>query len=361
MPTTTIEEAIAALAAGRMIILADDEQRENEGDFVMIAQLATADAITFMAEQARTIITLTLTGERCERLQLPLMKRDDHNSQDTAFTVTIEAVEGVTTGSSATDRLRTVKAAIANDAKPEDLVRPGHVFPLRAAPGGVLNRAGHTEAACDLARLAGFEPAGLISEIQLADGTMARMPDLEKIAAEQNLLVITIAALIEHRCQTESLIEKDKETTWLTAWGEFVACHYRDTVTGGHHIALVKGNLDATPPLVRVMVSPDFQAVLGLAATSCSWTAAASLARIREADCGVLLALHVDAPTTPGEREQPRQASMQVRNYGIGAQILRDLGVTDMRLLSAPLQLPSMQGFGLNVVEFIAPEEQNNG
>lgn len=363
MKPTSIETVVKELRAGRMVVLADDEQRENEGDFVMIAQLATAEAITFMAENARTIITLALSAERCEQLNLPLMPRDNNHSQDTAFTVTIDAAEGVTTGSSASDRLRTVKAAVSATAKPTDLVRPGHVFPLRAAPGGVLNRTGHTEAACDLARLAGFEPAGLISEIQLDNGEMARMPDLQCLVEKHGLLLTTIADLIEYRCRTESLIDKDKESEVVTPYGKFKAHFYRDMIGDGRHVALVKGNLGTNDiPIVRVIANPNFLDCMATNPHQRSWSAMAALRRINEAKCGVLLGLHIANPNELGgcgDNISEEHASFQVRNYGIGAQVLRDLGVSKMCLLSSPLKMPSLEGFGLDVVEIVGPEGKN--
>ena len=357
--TTTIDDAIATLRDGRMIILADDEQRENEGDFVMVAEKVTPEAISFMAEQARTIITLALSPGRCEMLDLPLMAPNGGDGLGTAFTVTIEAARGVTTGSSAHDRAATIRAAIAPDARPGDLVRPGHVFPLRAVPGGVLNRAGHTEAACDLAELAGFEPAGLISEIQLADGTMARMPDLEGIAAEHGMPLVTISSLIAYRYRKESLVIKTGVERVETAAGAFEAHHYKDKVSDGEHVALVRGDKGGGVPLVRVMANPNALECLSLSMPGRTWTVASSMERFADEGRVVLLLLRVNHPApTDGKSSGPGQGaseSNQVRSYGIGAQILRDLGVTDMRLLSSPLRMPSMEGFGLNVTEVIQP------
>lgn len=360
MKTATIEQAVGALAQGRMIILADDEQRENEGDFVLAAERVTPEAISFMAEHARTIITLALTPARCDQLGLPLMAPKGGNSQETAFTVTIEAAKGVTTGSSALDRTTTIKAALAPDARPQDLVRPGHVFPLRAVPGGVLNRAGHTEAACDLAELAGFEPAGLISEIQLANGKMARMPDLERIAKEHDLPLITISSLIAYRYRKESLVRKEGETGIVTPMGKFRGHLYRDTVSDGVHLALVRGRPKKKPPLVRVMVNPNLIDCIALKSPQRTWTIQGSLQRFAAEPAVILLALQIDRPEQArfdddGNGDHNGSESHLVRSHGIGAQILRDLGVTDMRLLSSPLRLPSMEGFGLNVTEIIQP------
>ncbi|MBF2734567.1 MAG: 3,4-dihydroxy-2-butanone-4-phosphate synthase, partial [Betaproteobacteria bacterium AqS2] len=340
-----LRAALAALRKGEMIILADDEQRENEGDFVMAAELATPAALSFMAAEARTIITLALTPERCAQLGLDLMAEHGGNAQDTAFTVTIEAARGVSTGSSARDRVRTIKAALAPKAKPADLVRPGHVFPLRAVPGGVLSRAGHTEAACDLARLAGLAPAGLISEIQLPDGRMARMPDLKKIAARHKLVLTTIADLIAYRLQKESLIRLVRSGPFATAHGRMKLHVYEDTVTGRSHVALVKGRRSRRPPLVRVMVQPNSLDYLGTSPRG-SLSMPRALERLAAESHAVLLLLQVDRPApfeAPApERRREAKSEQRVRTYGIGAQILRDLGVRDMRLLSSPLRLPSM-------------------
>ena len=359
MKIASIEEVISTLREGRMVILADDELRENEGDFIMIAELVTPEAISFMAEHARTIITLAMTHERCTRLELPLMAADGGNAQDTAFTVTIEAAHGVTTGSSARDRATTIRTAVAADAKPADLVRPGHVFPLRSVPGGVLNRAGHTEAACDLARLAGYEPAGLISEIQLPNGCMARMPDLERIATEHNLPLTTIASLISYRYRKESLVTKVHTAAIETIYGPFQVHYYQDSITGGSHVALTRVTATSgQPPLVRVMVSPNFTDYLGVTTLQSTWSLPAAMARFEDEQQAIMLALQVDAPrplpiNIKAHDERSSGESQLVRTYGIGAQILRDLDVTDMRLLSSPVRLPSMAGFGLNITEII--------
>lgn len=363
MQIATIDKAIAQLREGRMIILADDEQRENEGDFVMVAQLATPEAISFMAEHARTIITLALTSERCEKLKLPLLPRDDASSHDTAFTVSIEAADGVSTGSSAHDRARTIRAAATPDAKPGDLHRPGHVFPLRAVPGGVLNRAGHTEAACDLAQLAGFVPAGIISEIQLADGNMARMVNLEKISQQHNLPLTTIAKLIAYRCETETLIRKCETTLIETAVGQ---CHmhlYRDVLGGDEHIVLEFGDVStADTPLVRVLAQPNFLDICGIKTPQRSWTVTRAMRCIADAGVGVIVALHIGNPHPVVLDNLASKGSLGqshlVRTYGLGAQILRDLGISKMRLLSSPLRLPSMEGYGLTVEQIIGSESE---
>ena len=352
MSFCSIAEAVEQLRSGKMLILCDDEDRENEGDLVLPAQLVTPEAITFMAEQARTIISLAMTPQRCDLLQLPLMNGVPNDAYSTAFTVSIEAARGVTTGSSAHDRARTIRAAVAFDAKPSDLVRPGHVFPLRAAAGGVLNRAGHTEAGCDLAALAGFEPAAIISEIQLSDGSMARLPDLEKISRQHQLPIATIASLIEHRCQSESLINFVDQKQVCTAHGEFSARTYIDEIGGGPHVAFIHGDLDtAAPPLVRVLADPGVLDILDLDSQQLSFSAAAAFERIVRDKSGVVLLLKTTGSVAAAARLMG--GSNAVRTYGIGAQILRDLGIRRMRLLSSPVRLPSLEGYGLEVVETI--------
>ena len=358
---TTIDAALSSLRDGHMIILADDEQRENEGDFVMIAQLATPEAISFMSEHARTIITLALTSERCGLLKLPLLPRDNATKHDTAFTVSIEATQGVSTGSSAYDRSRTIRAAAAPDAKPEDLIRPGHVFPLRAVPGGVLNRAGHTEAACDLARLAGFVPAGIISEIQLSNGNMARMPDLERIAQQHDMPLTTIAKLIAYRCETETLVQKCETRPITTAAGKCKLHFYRDTLGGGEHIALEFGSVStAKAPLVRVLTQPNFLDICSLQSPNRSWTASSAMRLIANDGVGVIVALHVDQPHPVVLSKDANPVALgqshMVRTYGLGAQILKELQITKMRLLSSPLRLPSMDGYGLVIEQIISSE-----
>ena len=357
--TLMMNKVLTALKKGEMIILADDQQRENEGDFVMVAEQVTTKAISFMAEQARTIITLALSPERCEKLGLNLMSGvNGGNPQNTAFTQTIEAAKGITTGSSAQDRVKTIKAAIAKNAKAKDLVSPGHVFPLRAVPGGVLNRAGHTEAACDLAKLAGFEPAGIISEIQLANGKMARYNDLEKIAKQHNLLLTTIAELIAYRTQKESLVKKIAIKKIKTSYGEFLAHYYQDTISTDMHLAIEKKSTKKKSiPVVRVLVNPNVIDYIDFSPPNRSWSVPTAFKKFKNYDSFVLLNLQVNKPNpiiTNTSKKQNAGKSQQVRTYGIGAQILRDLDITDMRLLSSPLTLPSMEGFGLNVVEIIS-------
>ncbi len=364
MPISPVPELVADLAAGRMVILVDEEDRENEGDIVIAAEHVTPEAINFMARHARGLICLTLTRERCERLQLPPMAPRNGTKHGTAFTVSIEAATGVTTGISAADRARTVQVAVARDARPSDLVQPGHIFPLQAQDGGVLMRAGHTEAGCDLAGMAGLEPAAVICEVMKDDGTMARLPDLEVFAREHGLKIGTIADLIEHRSRHETLIRRDSERTLTTPHGSFRCVAYRDH-GGGLHLALVHGQwtpADAVP----VRVHEPFTALdlLDAAGAGHSWPLPAALAALHAGPCGVAVLLNCGAGVEallpqvapPAEPAPRRAAAMDLRTYGIGAQILRDLGVGRMQLLAKPRRMPSMAGYGLEVAGFIAPE-----
>ncbi|MHB9052050.1 MAG: bifunctional 3,4-dihydroxy-2-butanone-4-phosphate synthase/GTP cyclohydrolase II, partial [Thiomonas delicata] len=365
MPLSPIAEIVAEMQAGRMVILVDEEDRENEGDLVLAAQHVTPEAINFMATHARGLICLTLTRARCERIGLKPMVQHNGSSHGTAFTVSIEAAEGVTTGISAADRARTVAAAVARDAKPADIVQPGHVFPLMAQDGGVLMRAGHTEAGCDLAQMAGLEPAAVICEIMNDDGTMARLPDLERFAARHGLKIGTIADLIEHRSRTESLIERVDARPMQTAFGPVQAMLYRDRAGSGAHLALVHGAPAQArePVLVRVHEPLSALDLLDAQATTHSWNLQQALARIVQAEAGVAVLLnagesgaglmrHFAALHQPAA---PRGAAAALRTYGIGAQILCDLGVRRMRLLGAPRKMPSMTGYGLEVEGFEPP------
>lgn len=367
MPISPIPELVAELAAGRMVILVDEEDRENEGDLILAADHVTPEAINFMARFARGLICLTLPRERCERLRLPLMTQRNGSHHATAFTVSIEAATGVTTGISAADRARTVQAAVARDAQASDLVQPGHVFPLQAQDGGVLMRAGHTEAGSDLAAMAGLSATSVICEIMNDDGTMARLPDLEVFAATHGLKIGTIADLIGYRSRNETLIERMEQRRLSTAQGVFDCTSFRDR-TGAIHMALSHGNL--TPGeevLVRVH---EPLSVLDLLDTGCrhhSWPLPKALAVLQAAPQGVavllncgedgsalLSRLNSDQPTelTP---TLPR-SQVDLRVYGVGAQILRELGVTRMKLLGSPRRMPSMTGFGLEVTGFVAPD-----
>ena len=355
-------EIIAEIRAGRMVVLVDEEDRENEGDLLIAAEHANAEAINFMARYGRGLICLTLTGERCRQLHLPLMVSNNRSPLGTNFTVSIEAAEGVTTGISAADRATTVRAAMRPDAGPHDLVQPGHIFPLMAQEGGVLVRAGHTEAGCDLARLAGLTPASVICEILKDDGEMARLPDLVVFAAHHGLKIGTITDLIQHRGRTESLIVRASERTIATVHGEFRLYAYSDRIGRETHLALVKGAIDAAKEaLVRVHEPVSVIDLLDAGSTTHSWNFHDALASIAQSGCGVLLLLHrLETAEELLERARPADASrappkMELRNYGIGAQILRDLGVKKMRLMALPRRMPSMAGFDLEVVGYAQP------
>ena len=359
-----VEEIVADLAAGRMVILVDEEDRENEGDIVLAADHVTPEAINFMARHARGLICLTLSREMCERLNLPPMVARNGGKYSTAFTVSIEAAEGVTTGISAADRSRTVQAAVARDAVASDLVQPGHIFPLQAVDGGVLMRAGHTEAGCDLAEMAGCSPASVICEIMNEDGTMARLPDLQIFAAEHGLKIGTIAALIEHRSRNESLVEKVGSRELKTAWGTFSAQAFRDKPSGGVHLALVRGAWNADEAVaVRVHEPLSVLDALEVNRSLHSWSLDASLAYIASQGKGVAVLVNCGESAndllaqfegTARPAQAPERGRMDLRSYGIGAQILRECGVQRMQLLGTPRRMPSMAaGYGLEIVGYI--------
>ena len=359
---TPIEEIIVEMRAGRMVILVDEEDRENEGDLVLAAEHVTPEAINFMARYGRGLICLTLTEARCEQLNLPLMVRDNRASMGTNFTVSIEAATGVTTGISAQDRSRTIQAAVARNASPEDIVQPGHIFPITAKPGGVLVRAGHTEAGCDLAQMAGLEPSSVICEILKDDGSMARLPDLIEFAKEHGLKIGTIADLIHYRSRNETLIERTLSKTVQSAHGEFTLHAYTDRTSNEVHLALTKGEIDPEKEtLVRVhepLSVLDFLDPTGGRHTFTLDVAQAALARVGS---GVIVLLHrpesgqdiLAALGEPTAAKRPA-AKWDPRIYGIGAQILRDLGVRKMKVLSSPRRMPSMTGFDLEVTGHIA-------
>ena len=365
MSIAPVPELVAELAAGRMVILVDEEDRENEGDLVLAASHVTAAGINFMARHARGLICLTLTRERCERLQLPPMTPRNGGRHGTAFTVSIEAAEGVSTGISAADRAHTVQAAVARDAKASDLVQPGHIFPLQAHDGGVLMRAGHTEAGCDLARLAGLEPAAVICEVMNDDGTMARLPDLELFAREHGLKIGTIADLIGHRSRTESLVERVGARRISTPQGEFDGSVWRDR-TGGVHLALTHGRWAETEE-VLVRVHEPFTALdlLDSGRGSHSWPLARALAVLQASPHGVAVLMNCahDADLLVAQllpdATQPAAPRPQrdLRTYGVGAQILRQLGVAHMKLLGSPRRMPSMTGYGLEVTGFVGADD----
>lgn len=365
------EALIEDLAAGRMVVLMDDEDREDEGDLVMAAEHATPEAINFMARYGRGLICLTLTRERCQQLRLPLMVSETDGAYRTNFTLSIEAAEGVTTGISAHDRARTIQAAVTAEARPEDLRQPGHVFPLMAQPGGVLTRAGHTEAGCDLTRLAGCEPAAVIVEILDEDGTMARRPQLMAFAREHGLRIGTIADLIRYRLQRDQSVERVAEREVRTESGSFRMISYQDHVHRSVHFALVMGDpAGDQPTLVRVHLQSTLNDVVGVTSEPLGWPLRRALERIAEEGAGVVVLLRPDedprslvaAPDAAVEEEGADRnlrgggESSVLRTHGVGAQILRDLGVTRMRVLSAPKNLHGLSGFGLEVVEYVDPD-----
>jgi 3,4-dihydroxy 2-butanone 4-phosphate synthase / GTP cyclohydrolase II len=365
MAISPVPELVAELAAGRMVILVDEEDRENEGDLVMAAEHVSAEAINFMARFGRGLICLTLTRERCERLQLPPMTARNGTQHGTAFTVSIEAASGVTTGISAADRARTVQAAVARDARASDLVQPGHVFPLQADDGGVLMRAGHTEAGCDLAAMAGLTPAAVICEVMKDDGTMARLPDLEVFAREHGLKIGTIAALIEHRSHTETLIERVGRRTLATAQGEFDCSVFRDRA-GGVHLALSRGKWTPSDEvLVRVHEPLSVMDLLDADHCGHSWPLPRALAVMQRAGCAIAVLLNCGENAASLLSQvllqrgsgAPASSQMDLRTYGIGAQILRELGVRRMKLLGSPRRMPSMAGYGLEVTGFVAASD----
>ena len=361
MTLATTQEIVEELRAGRMVILVDEEDRENEGDLVLAADFVTPEAINFMIKHARGLVCLTPTEERCKQLELSMMTARNGTSFGTNFTVSIEAAEGVTTGISAADRARTIQVAVAKNATPHDIVQPGHIFPLKAVKGGVLMRAGHTEAGCDLTEMAGLTPASVICEIMKDDGTMARLPDLLEFGKEHNLKIGTIADLIHYRSQNECLVERVAERPMQTAYGEFRLIAFRDKPSGSAHLAMVHGTIDPEQEsLVRVHQPVSILDLLETKATTHSWTMASAMEAIKASERGVMVLLNCGetadelfsqftALDTPETKPQARAASMDLRNYGIGAQILRELGVGKMQLLASPRKMPSMTGFDLAV------------
>ena len=358
MALNSIEELIEDIRAGKMVILMDDEDRENEGDIIMASEAVQAEHINFMARFARGLICMPMSRERCERLNLPLMAPRNGSGFGTKFTVSIEAATGVTTGISAADRARTVQAAVAKEATADDIVSPGHIFPLMAQPGGVLARAGHTEAACDLARLAGFEPSGVICEIMNDDGTMSRRPELEKFAVEHNIKIGTIADLIHYRLLHERTVQRVNEQPLETEHGTFNLVTYRDGVEGDIHMALTMGDISAEEgTLVRVHNMDPLRDLLMVRQPG-RWSLRAAMAQVAEAGAGVVLLL---GHQPGGEqilanlREEPKTPSTY-STVGAGSQILRDLGVRKMRLMSSPMKFNAISGFDLEVVEYVPAE-----
>jgi len=358
----TTTEIVAELKAGRMVILVDEEDRENEGDLVMAAEHITPEAINFMAKHGRGLICLTLTEERCRKLGLAQMASNNKTQYGTAFTVSIEAAEGVTTGISAADRARTIQVAVAKASTADDIVQPGHVFPITARPGGVLVRAGHTEAGCDLAGMAGLEPSSVICEIMNDDGTMARLPELIDFAREHGLKIGTIADLIHYRAGSEKLVERVTSKTISTIHGEFMLHAYVDRASGATHLVLVKGTIPAGgETLVRVHEPLSVLDFLDPGSKQQSFSIDEAQAALAKNGHGVIVLMHrpedgevLLARLSGQNRNSPRaQGKWDPRTYGIGAQILRDLGVTKMRLLSSPRRMPSMTGFDLEVTGFV--------
>ncbi|MFS2156790.1 bifunctional 3,4-dihydroxy-2-butanone-4-phosphate synthase/GTP cyclohydrolase II [Pseudomonas sp. Pseusp122] len=368
MPFHTTAEIIEDFRQGKMVLLVDDEDRENEGDLLIAAEAVTPAIISFMANEARGLICLTLTDEHCQRLGLEQMVPSNGSLFSTAFTVSIEAAEGVTTGISAADRARTVQAAVAADAKASDLVQPGHIFPLRAKDGGVLNRAGHTEAGCDLARLAGFSPAAVIVEVMNDDGSMARRPELEVFAARHGIKIGSIADLIHYRLSTEHTVKRIGERELPTVHGTFRLITFEDRIDGGVHMAMVMGQMQReVPTLVRVHVIDPLRDLVGAEYTGPkNWSLWAALERVAAEGHGVVVvlansessqALLERVPQLTQERRQfSRSQSKIYSDVGTGAQILQDLGLGKLRHLGPPLKYAGLMGYDLEVVETIAFE-----
>lgn len=367
MALSKIEDIIQDLRAGRMVILMDDEDRENEGDLIMPSALVTADDINFMARYGRGLICMTMTRERCEQLRLPLMVSNTNDRHGTNFTVSIEAARGVTTGISAADRATTVRAAVAPDASASDIVMPGHIFPLMAQPGGVLTRAGHTEAGCDLARLAGFEASSVIVEILNEDGSMARRPDLEVFAGQHKLKIGTIADLIHYRIENEKTVERVAECPLQTEHGLFRLLSFHDALENTMHFALVYGNPDlGKPVMTRVHMQHSLCDLFGADLPECRRPLKKAMARIAEEGSGVVIVLrNADRPVhieqhmrniqlTAKGVDLPEQVPRHdLRTYGLGAQILLDLGIHEMRILGSKLKLHGLSGFDLSVTEYV--------
>jgi len=352
-----VTEIIAAIRGGEIVVLVDDEDRENEGDLVFAAEFVSAEKINFLAKHGRGLICMPITEAHAERLGLKPMVEQNRSRHGTNFTVSIEAAEGIATGISAHDRALTIKVACANDSTAENIVQPGHVFPLIAQEGGVLVRAGHTEACCDLARLAGLAPAAVLCEIMRDDGSMARLPDLLEFAAEHKLKIGTIADLIEYRGRNESLVQRAAGREITTPWGDFSLVPYRDLAVGSLHLALVLGKIDAKKEtLVRVHEPLSIIDLLDVGSSTHSWGVGDALQAVQKAGGGVVVLMNCSQPGEALGAAKPPKAgrSMDLRLYGIGAQILRDLGVGRMRLMAAPRKMPSMAGFGLEVVGYLS-------
>ncbi|MGF1612502.1 MAG: bifunctional 3,4-dihydroxy-2-butanone-4-phosphate synthase/GTP cyclohydrolase II [Gammaproteobacteria bacterium] len=367
MALNSIEEIIQDFRQGKIIILMDDEDRENEGDLMVAATLVRPEDINFMARYGRGLICQTLTRERCQLLRLPLMVQENTSATSTKFTVSIDAAHGITTGISAKDRAVTIRAAAAPNAKSSDIAQPGHIFPLMAEPGGVLTRAGHTEAGCDLARLAGLEPSAVIVEVLNEDGTMARRPDLEVFAQEHDLKIGTIADLIQYRVLHEKTVERVAECELPTVYGSFRLYLYQDTIDQAVHIALVTGEVTPNnPTLIRVHVQDPLCDLTGSLRHDCGWPLRSALRRIADEHAGVVVVLRHDEnadrlirrvqqyQSQNAHGEAARSEGLEeLRTFGLGAQILVDLGVKKMRVLSSPKKMHGISGFGLEVVEYV--------
>lgn len=370
---SSIPDLIAELKAGRMIILADDEGRENEGDLLLAADFVTPEAINFMARFGCGLVCLTLTQERCRQLNLPLMVQNNSARYGTAFTVSIEAAQGISTGISAADRARTIQAAIAHDARAEDIAQPGHIFPVMAQPGGVLVRAGHTEAGCDLTALAGLTSAAVICEVMNPDGTMARLPDLIKFAAQHQLKLGTVADLIQYRSQTESVIDRVAQRTLQTHYGTFRTVLYTDRANGNFHLALIRGEPQPDEEtIVRVHEPTSILDCLEIRRPARSWSLSSALHYVAQSTCaGVVVLLNCNglentllesytALEDLDKTEQLRHRPIDFKTYGIGAQILRDLNIRKMRVLASPRKLGSLSAYGLEVTDFMpVPNEDS--
>jgi len=368
MKFSPIVDIIEDIQQGKMVVLVDDEDRENEGDLIMAAQWVRPQDINFMASYGRGLICLTLSQERCEQLRLPLMVSQTGDVHSTNFTVSIEAAEGVTTGISAADRAVTIRKAVAADAKPEDLVQPGHVFPLKAKPGGVLSRAGHTEAGCDLARLAGLEPAAVIVEILNQDGSMARRDDLEIFAEKHNIKMGTIADLIEYRINNEKTVERVAECLLPTDFGEFQLIAYKDMIENRVHLAIQKGKIQSeSATLVRVHMQDVLSDVTGGLRQGFPLPIRKAMKAIEEKGAGVIVIL--SKPETAddlikrirqcqmldqGGKMPENEAISDLRTFGVGAQILSDLGIRRMTVIGAPKRMHALAGFGLEVVDYVS-------
>lgn len=368
MTLNTIEELIEDYQQGKMVILMDDEDRENEGDLLVPAETVTADDINFMARYGRGLICLTLTKERCNKLHLPLMTKNNQESMGTNFTISIEAAKGVTTGISAADRAVTIKAAVAKDALPADIVTPGHVFPLMAQTGGVLTRAGHTEAGCDLAQLAGFEPASVIVEIMNEDGTMARRDDLEAYAQKHDLKIGTVADLIEYRLKNEKTIERVSECRLPTEFGDFQLIGYQDILEHRAHFAMTFGDLsdNSEPTAIRVHMADTMCDLFGSHRAECNWSLRAAMKQVAEIGKGAIVVLRKHEDGTEllekiqsfqmkdlGVHQPEIQTEDDAKTFGLGAQIISDLGLTKLKVIGSAWKMAALSGFGLEVVEYI--------